>query len=108
MTNTSIRNGQKLNTKYTLQNTSPSPNPYPSRASGGCNFNKLTTSAVKCTTKMVVPGTKIGDSLKVNLPASASLASLLDWSFCVTYRAPIKLLYQTEEILSKHRREKEK
>ena len=77
MTNTSIRNGQKLNTKYTLQNTSPSPNPYPSRASGGCNFNKLTTSAVKCTTKMVVPGTKIGDSLKVNRPASASLASLL-------------------------------
>ena len=108
MTNTSIRNGQKLNTKYTLQNTSPSPNLYPSRASGGCNFSKLTTSAVKCTTKMVVPGTKIGDSLKVNLPASASLASSLDWSFFVTYRAPIKLLYQTEEILSKHRREKEK
>jgi hypothetical protein len=33
---------------------------------------------------MVVPGTKIGDSSKVNLPASLSLAASLDWSFFVT------------------------
>ena len=72
-------------TKYTLQKTSPSPDPCSSRG-GGCHFNKVTTNAVRCTSKMVVPGRKIGDPSKVSLLASTSLASSLDWSFCVTSR----------------------
>jgi hypothetical protein len=81
--NNPFKNGQKHSNNHTLHKTSPSPDPCPSSASG-CSFNKLTISAVKWSRKMVVPGTKIGDSSKVNLPASLSFVESLDWSFFVT------------------------
>jgi hypothetical protein len=89
--NNPLKNGQKHNNNHTLQKTSPSPDPWPSWA-GGCNFNKIITSAVKCSSKMAVPGKKIGDSSKVNLPASSSLAAPLDWSFFVTSKTVSDIL----------------
>ena len=91
--NSPFKNGQKHSTNHTQHKTSPSPEPSPSW-DGGCRFNKLTTSAVKCTIKMVVPSTKIGDSSKVNLPASTSWAPLLevDLSFFVTSKTVSDIL----------------
>lgn len=50
-----------------------------------------TAKAVKLTSKIVVPGMKIGDSLNVNLPEFiffwSSPSSSVAWFFCVTSKA---------------------
>jgi hypothetical protein len=89
--NSPFKNGQKHSNNSTLHNNSPNPDPCPSSA-GGCNLNKIIASVVKCSSKMVVPSTKLGDSSKVNLPASSSLAASLDCSFFVTSKAVSDIL----------------
>lgn len=82
--NKPLKNGQKHRTTHIVQITSPMPEPLLLDA-WGRNPNNIVNVAIRCTSRRAVPGTKIGDSSKVNLPSSALVLSLdVDWSFLVT------------------------
>ena len=81
--NKPLRNGEKHSTTHTLHIISPILDSIPTRSNSP---NKAVTSAIRCTNKRVVAGTKIRDPSKVNRPASLSLPfpGVVDWSFFVT------------------------
>lgn len=86
--NNPFKNGHKHATKYTLHNTSPIPLPFSDVASNLTNF---ITRALSWSSKIVVPGTNIGDLSKVNFPASVSEPEELDVSFCVISKTLLEI-----------------
>lgn len=84
--NRPFKNAHKHSTTHELNITSPIAVPSPLRAAGQ-NPRIAKTNAVRFTSRTVVAGMKIGDSLNVNLPTLASSSSLPfveDCSFWVT------------------------